>query len=151
MTINKTREELVPMVRAFLGDMTQLNRLIPGVEVSEDRLKLALDLALDQYNNTPPFETVTFQTFPSLAIIVHGAAIQALIMAGLVHTRNRLDFNDGGISQVVQNKAPEYQSWIQNMLDGYRTELLNIKISRNMERNFGVIPSPYGNVFDYDC
>ena len=145
--INKSKDELVKIVRTFLGDTVEDNKLIPDEELSDDKIRLALDLALDEYNNTPPFESRTFETFPSLSIIVHGATIQALIMAGLVQSRNYLNFSDGGIQEVVSDKAAAFQSWIGNLVGRYREEALNLKTSLNMEQNFGVIPSPYGNVF----
>jgi hypothetical protein len=145
--INKSKDELLAMLRAFLGDTAEENKLIPDEELSNDKLKLALELALDEYNNTPPFEARTFETFPSLAIIIHGAAIQALIMAGLVQSRNFLNFSDGGVQEVISDKAQAYQSWIGNLVTAYRDEALSVKTALNMEQNFSVIPSPYGNVF----
>lgn len=148
--IKKTEDELVAMLRAFLGDTPEENKLIPDKEISDDKLKLALTMALDEYNNTPPFEARTFLTFPSLTIIIHGGAIQALMMAGIVQTRNYLNFSDGGIQEVISDKGPAYQGWIQNLVGKYQQEALNLKTALNMERNFGVIGSPYGNVFDSD-
>lgn len=137
-------------MRTFLGDTPESNRLIPDQELSDDKLGLALDLALDEYNHTPPFENQAFENFPSLAVILHGGAIQALIMAGIVMSRNYLNFSDGGIQEVISDKAQAYQSWIANLISSYREGALNIKTALNMERNFGVIPSPYGNVFNLD-
>jgi hypothetical protein len=148
--IGRSRDELVGLVRSFLGDRPEENRLIPDYEVSDDKIKLALEMTLDQYNNTPPFERVTFERLPSLTLIIHGTAIQCLVMAGIVQSRNTLNFTDGGIPQVVAGKSQEYQSWIANLLGAYREEMLSIKTSLNMERNFGVVGSPYGGVFDYD-
>lgn len=148
--INKTREQLVPMLRTFLGDSVENNRLIPGEEISDDKLGLALDLALDEYNNTPPFEQRTFLTFPSLKVAIYGGAVQALIMAGLIQTRNYINFSDGGIQEVLSDKAPAYQAWIANLLQSYREEAMALKTSLNMEQNFGVITSPYGNTFNFD-
>lgn len=147
--INKSKEELVKMLRTFLGDTPEDNKLIPDQELSDDKLGLALDMALDLHNHTPPFESKTFSTFPSLTLVLHGAAIQALIMAGIVQNRNYLNFSDGGIQEVVSDKGPAYQSWIQNLMSQYREETLSLKTSLNMERGFGIIPSPYGNTFDY--
>jgi hypothetical protein len=146
--IQKTKEELVKMLRTFLGDTEEENRLIPGQELSDDKLGLALDLAIDEYNHYPPFENTNYLTFPSLALIIHGGAIQALIMAGLIQSRNYLNFSDGGIQEVINDKAASYQSWIGNLMSRYQQEALALKTSLNMERNFGVIPSPYGNFYD---
>jgi len=147
--INKSKEELVVLLRTYLGDSPEENRIIPGKETSDDKLSLALDLALDEYNNTPPFETRTFQTFPSLITILSGAAIQALVMAGLVQSRNHLQFSDGRFSTVIEDKSPAYQAWINQIIATYQRNVSAIKTSLNMERNFGVISSPYGNVMDF--
>lgn len=148
--INQTQDELLKKLRTFLGDTEAENRLIAGVELSDDKLRLALDMALDEYNHFPPFETRTFATFPSLTLILHGGAIQALIMAGLVQSRNYLNFSDGGIQEVISDKAASYQAWIGQLMSRYQNEALSLKTSLNMEQNFGVIPSPYGNSFDTD-
>jgi hypothetical protein len=148
--IRKTEDELIKLVRTFIGDTPEENRLVPDRELSDDKLRLALQLTLDNYNNTPPYENVSYLNFPSLTLIIHGAVIQSLIMAGILQSRNYLQFNDGGISEVVSDKAAVYQSWIGNIIGAYREEMANIKVSLNMERNFGVIASPYGNVFDFN-
>ena len=147
--INKSKEELIKMLRTFLGDSPEENKLIPDQEISDDKLALALDMALDLHNKTPPFENTTFQTFPSLTLMLHGGAIQALIMAGIVQNRNYISFSDGGVQEVLSDKGPAYQGWIQNLMGQYREETLNLKTSLNMERGFGIIPSPYGNTQDW--
>ena len=143
-----TREELVLTLRTFLGDTVEENKLIPDQELSDDKLGLALDLALDEFNNFPPFENRTFETMTSLALMIHGGAIQALMMAGIVQNRNYLNFSDGGIQEVVSDKGPAYQSWIGQLVSRYQQEAINQKTALNMERNFGIISSPYGNNFD---
>lgn len=148
--IRKTEEQLVKLLRTFLGDTPEENKLIPDQELSDDKLKLALVLAIDQYNHTPPFENTTYLTFPSLNVLIHGSAIQALIMAGIVMDRNYLNFSDGGIQEVISDKGRMYQGWIGNLVGQYKEEAMSLKTALNMERNFGVIGSPYGNVFDSD-
>lgn len=148
--IRRSEDELIKYVRTFLGDTPEENKLVADKELSDDKIRLALQMTVDSYNNTPPYEAVNYVSFPSLTLMIHGAVIQCLIMAGILQSRNYLQFNDGGISEVVSDKAAAYQSWIGNIIGAYREEMMNIKVSLNMERNFGVIPSPYGNVFDFD-
>lgn len=147
--INKSKEELIKMLRTFLGDTPEENKLIPDEELSDDKLGLALELALDIHNNTEPFENRTFQTFPSLQLIIHGGAIQALIMAGIISDRNYLNFSDGGIQEVVSDRGQRYIGWLQNLMQQYREQTIGLKTSLNMERGFGIIPSPYGNTVDW--
>jgi hypothetical protein len=148
--IGLSKKDLLKRLRTFLGDTPEKNHLIPDQELTDDELNLAMDLCLDEYNHLPPFENHTFETFPSLILIIHGSAIQCLIMAGIVQQRNYLNFSDGGVNEVISDKGPAYQSWVQSLIAGYQQGAMNLKTSLNMERNFGVIPSPYGNSYDFD-
>ncbi len=146
--INLTEEQVLKHLRTFLGDRPEDNKLIPGEELSVDKLKLAVALTIDEFNNAPPFTSFTLQTFPSLMVLIHGATVQCLIMAGLIQSRNYLQFSDGGISEVIGDKAPSYQGWINQLagiLGNYKKTSEDIKVSINMEQGFGFIPSPYGN------
>lgn len=145
--INLTMDQAVSRLRVFLGDTKSENKLIPGEELSDDKLRMAIELTIDEFNNAPPFTSFTLATFPSLLVLMHGATVQSLIMAGLVQTRNYLQFSDGGISEVLGDKAPMYQGWINQLasvLKNYKETTEAIKVSINMEQGFGVIPSPYG-------
>ena len=145
--INLTEDQAIKHLRTYLGDNPTDNKLIPGEELGPDKLKLAIALALDEFNNTPPFMTFTLTDFPSLSVMLQGATVQCLIMAGLIQSRNYLQFSDGGISEVLGEKAPIYQGWIQllsSTLKNYKQSSDEIKIAINMERSWGVIPSPYG-------
>lgn len=143
-----TEDAAIKMLRTFLGDTKDDNKLIPGEELGHDKLKLAIALTLDEFNNAPPFTSFTLQTFPSLMVLMHGATVQCLIMAGLIQSRNYLQFSDGGISEVIGDKAPMYQGWINQLasvLANYKSTTEAIKVSINMEQGFGYIASPYGN------
>lgn len=149
--ISLTKEQLQDRLRLYIGDRPEDNKLIPGYELEPDKLNLALDLVLDEFNNSPPFTAFTFASFPSLMIMLHGGTVHCLIMAGLIQARNYLNFNDGGISEVISDKSPQYQSWIQTisgLLKNYKQMSDELKIALNMENAFGVIASPYGNFYD---
>lgn len=149
--INLTIDQAISRLREFIGDRPENNKLIPGYELSDDKLRLAIELSLDEFNNTPPFMSFTLKDFPSLKVLLHGSTIQCLIMAGLIQSRNYLQFSDGGISEVISDKAPSYQGWVQQMsgmLKNYAQVTDEIKIAINMESAFGVIPSPYGSWYN---
>lgn len=149
--IKLTKEQVRDRLRLFIGDRPEDNKLIPGFELEDDKLELALDLTLDEFNHTPPFFNFTFAQFPSLMVLIHGGTVHCLIMAGLVQARNYLNFNDGGISEVISDKSPQYQGWIQSIsgiLGNYKQQSDALKTALNMENMFGVIVSPYGNFYD---
>jgi len=125
-------------LRLFLMDTEELNRLVRGKEIDDDRLDLAIELTISDWNTTTPvIGRVSIGSFPSLYLLLHGAAIQCLKMGGLWQTRNELTYNSGGSSFVRANKTPYYQSWIQNFSSEYEAKKLNYKIQRNVEGAYG--------------
>lgn len=133
-------------LRLFTMDTPELNRLIRGNEIDEDRLELAIILTISDWNTTTPIiGKVTLGNFPSLYLLLHGAAIQCLKMAGMYQSRNELTYSSGGSSFVRSNKTPYYQSWIQNFASEYEAKKLNYKIQKNVEGGYG-----YGFGSEYD-
>jgi hypothetical protein len=125
-------------LRLFLMDTEELNRLIRTKEIDDERLDLALELTVSDWNTTTPLiGRVTLGTFPSLYLLLHGATIQCLKMAGLYQSRNELTYNSGGSSFIRSNKTPYYQSWIQNFASEYEAKKLNYKIQKNVEGGYG--------------
>lgn len=130
---DKAREYL----RLFLMDTAELNRLLRRQEIDDRRLDLAIQLTLSDWNTTTPMiGAVNIATFPSFYLLIHGAAIQCLKMAGLYQSRNELTYSSGGSSFIRANKTAYYQSWIQNFSSEYETKKLNIKIQQNVEGSY---------------
>lgn len=133
-------------LRLFTMDTPELNRLIRGYEIDEDRLELAIILTISDWNTTTPvLGSVSLGNFPSLYLLIHGAAIQCLKMAGLYQSRNELTYSSGGSSFVRANKTPYYQSWIQNFASEYEAKKLNYKIQQNVQGAYG---KGFGSEYD---
>lgn len=140
--LNKARKYL----RLFTMDTPELNRLVRGYEIDEDRLELAIILTISDWNTTTPvIGKTTLGNFPSLYLLLHGSAIQCLKMAGLYQSRNELTYSAGGSSFVRANKTPYYQSWIQNFASEYEAKKLNFKIQQNIEKSYG---KGFGSEYD---
>lgn len=132
------REKAREYLRLFLMDTEELNRLLGRKEIDDKRLDLAIMLTISDWNTTTPvLRPVSVANFPSLYLLIHGAAIQALKMAGLYQSRNELTYNAGGSSFVRANKTAYYQSWIQNFAADYEAKKINFKIQRNVESAYG--------------
>ena len=125
-------------LRLFTQDTPELNRLIQGYEINDDKLELAIVLTISDWNTTTPvIGKTTIGTFPSLYLLIHGATIQMLKMAGLYQSRNELTYNSGGTTIVRSNKTPYYQSWLTNLASEYEAKKLNYKIQKNIEGSYG--------------
>lgn len=144
LTQEKVGAVLVRKLRNYLRDDPVLNELIEGKESSDGQLREAVLDAIEDWNNTqPPLANVTIITHPSSRLLIRGAAIEILHSAGILQSRNRLDYNDGGIVVRDKDKAPDYQAWIGHLIRDYETKKINLKKSQNIALGFGSIPSEY--------
>jgi hypothetical protein len=126
-------QEARRLLRLFLNDTPELNRLIRTQESTDEKLDLALRLATDDYNITPPLlDTPQVWNFPSLYLLIYGASIQVLRSAGLLQSRNELAYSSGGVSVRIFDKTQLYQSWIAQFVAEYERKKQNYKISVNI-------------------
>jgi len=125
-------------LRMFLMDNEEMNRLLGRKEIDDDRMELAIIMTISDWNTTAPvIGRHDIVSWPSLYLLMHGAAIQCLIMAGFYQSRNELTYNSGGSSFVRSNKTPYYQSWIQNLSSSYESKKMQLKIQNNIEGAYG--------------
>src|SRR5258708_5945987 len=111
--------QFVQMIRNYMRDHAELNRLIQGVEHSDRLIAWAVIDAIDDYNSTPPLTRVGLTNFPSMSILRLGTVINLLESVGLLMTRNQISFSNGGIQVGVSDKTPLLQSWIQLLTNNY--------------------------------
>lgn len=143
-TEEKLGQLLIRKLRAFLRDQPVLNELIEGKESGDGELRDAILDAIEDWNNTqPPIAPVNIRTHPSQRLLIRGAAIEILFSAGILQSRNRLDYNDGGIVVRDKDKAPDYQAWIARLVNDYEMKKINLKKSSNIAIGFGAVPSEY--------
>jgi len=134
-------------LRMFLQDTPELNRLIRDYELDDEHLRFAIDMAISDWNSTlPPLPRKSIENFPSLYLLMHGAAIQALIMAGIRQSRNELQYSSGGSSFMRSNKTGHYQSWISLFKNDYEMKKRGYKMSQNVRRGYGEVYSEYDNL-----
>jgi hypothetical protein len=135
---DQTRQEFRKMLRLFLNDSPELNRLIRTFESTDEKLDLATALALSDFNDTPPLlGTYTVATFPSLYLLIYGASINVLRSAGLLQSRNELAYSSGGVSVRIFDKTQLYQSWISQFMAEYEMKKRNFKIALNINSSLG--------------
>jgi len=138
-------------LRLFLNDTPKLNRLIRKEESTDEKLDLAILLAIDDYKITPPpLGIVSVENFPSIWLLLYGATIQVLRSAGLLQARNELVYQAGNVSVRIYDKGPAYQSWIENFRQEYEEKKRTFKISLNIASAMGGgVQSEYANLMAY--
>ncbi len=134
---NIALQQFVGMVRAYMRDYPELNRLITGEEHSDRLIAWAIIDALEDFNTTPPMTQFQFSNFPSKGLLLRGAVINLLESVGLLMTRNHLTFSDGGIQVGVSDKTPLIQSWIQLLTNKYEQKKDRLKVAINIEGGWG--------------
>jgi hypothetical protein len=130
--------QVAQIVRAFLRDYPELNRLTRGVEHSDRLIFWAIADAIDDWNTTPPLiGPVDIGNFPSKHLLVRGTVITLLESLGLLMTRNHLTFSDGGIQVGVSDKTPLIHAWLQMFKNNYESKKLRLKVAINIENAWG--------------
>lgn len=125
-------------LRLFMRDTPAFNRLIRKEESDDELMTFAIEMAISDWNSTTPLiSPVNIESFPSLYLLMHGAAIQLLKTNGILQARNELNYSAGGSSFIRSNKSNYYMQWMQNFSAEYQMAKRNIKISQNISRGWG--------------
>lgn len=129
--------QFVSVVRMFLRDYPELNRLIKGEENSNRIIAWAILDALDDFNTTPPMTSFQLSNFPSVSLLTRGTVISVLESLGQLMTRNQLTFSDGGIQVGISDKTPLLMQWISLFTNKYEEKKKQLKIALNIEGGWG--------------
>ena len=141
-------EKLIMMLRTYLSDSAEDNTLIAGSENDKERLLLCLVLAVDDFNRSiTPITAHTLENFPSLTLLMEGAAIQSLKQAIFKYIRNSLQYNDGGVNVSLMEKSQEYETALRRMSDMYYTRAQRLKEAMNLEQCYGGVSSEYMDLY----
>lgn len=145
------QEKVRRYLRLFLNDTPELNRLIRRQESTDEKLDLAVLLAIDDYQITPPpLGPVSIENFPSMWLLLYGAAIQVLRSAGLLQSRNELVYQAGNVSVRIFDKTQLYQSWIAQFVADYERKKASFKVATNIAGALaGGVASEYANLMAY--
>lgn len=142
--VTKRMEKARRYLRLFMRDTPQLNRLIRKEESDNELFDFAIEMCISDWNTSPPLiGSVSIANFPSLFLLMHGAAIQILSTQGLLQARNQLQYNAGGSSFMRSDKTNIYFQWMTAFDNKYQLQKRNIKIHQNIENGWGGVVSEY--------
>lgn len=133
-TASKRMNQLVAMIRGYMRDRPELNRLIAGEETNDRLIAWAVIDVIEDWNTTPPFlAPISLSNIPSVSILRDAITARILESAAMLQMRNHLNFNDGGISVSVSDKAPQYLNFAQYLWNRYEQKKGAFKSSQNIE------------------
>ena len=136
-------DNFVEIVRTWLRDHAELNRLLSGEETGPRLVATCVAKAIDYYNTSGPPVTATLETFPSLSLLMDLTAIEVLQSAIFIKARNYLLYNDGATINVEAN-IELYERIINRLRAVADRQLDSVKVSVNIMGAFGDgVPSEY--------
>lgn len=133
--------QFVQMVRLWLRDYAELNRLLEGEEHSDRLIVWATLDAMEDFNETPPPLSFSFSAIPK-SILRYGVALNLYESLMFLSVRNSLAYSDGGINVNLDKSGQIMQ--IRSMMEAtYERKKREWKISKNIAAGYGGIQSEY--------
>lgn len=149
--VTQSTRDFVQMVRGYLRDHPELNRLVAGEESSDRQIAWAVLDALSDFNGTPPFlgpfslEDLLLKN--QHALLLRMTTTTLLESVGLLQTRNHINYSNGGISVGVNDKTPLIMNWLKYFKSTTEQMKQRVKVSLNIEGILG--PSNTGVNSEY--
>jgi len=134
-------QQFVQVVRLYMRDHPQLNRLVAGEESSDRMIAWATMDALADFNGTPPMiGTFTLEMLlqrDQQALLLRMVTCSLLESVGLLQTRNHVNYSNGGINVGVNDKTPLIMNWLQYFKGTTEQMKQRVKVTFNIEQILG--------------
>ena len=125
------------MVRSYMRDYPELNRLLDGQETGDRLLDTCIMLGVDYFNVNHAPTTITLATFPSLKLLLLLTVCEVLESVMLLKARNSLVYSDSGFNVNNEGNIALYQGLLQAFRAQSEVLLDRVKVSLNIMQNFG--------------
>jgi hypothetical protein len=135
-----TRRRAMFMSRQFLRDYPDENELLFGeLEYDWSDMKLAAQMAMNDWNQTPPVSNTDLEDFPKEVrnLLYRRIAIELIHMGTHGQARNQYNYSDQGFSVQENDKAPMYMRLAQQMEQKYEKRKKKWKMTQNMRTFWG--------------
>ncbi len=143
---------VVEDVRTYLRDSVGLNTLLSGkVENQDYNIESAIKMALSMYNSMTPISGDTITSMP-YGFLINDSVIEVLISAGILHTRNNLQYSSGGVTVNDHSQGGAYQGLAQILvqLKNLKASEKQYKLQRNIEGCYSGVSSEFRDSrYDY--
>jgi hypothetical protein len=148
--VSFTPQSLIELIRRFLRDTPKLNELRGVFESDEFDIKLYINMAISDWNNTPPLiSPVGLDNFPCPNWLILAPVVYAVRSAAVQHYRNELPYNDSGITVDPWSKGNPYMKFADTLSQYVENQKRDFKYALNLASTFGVVRSPEYLVWDY--
>lgn len=135
-----TFRAFVQMVRLYLRDFEELNRIVSGEETSDRQIAWAILDAVSDFNGTPHFTSMSLEDLLQKnqhALVLRMTTIAIIESVGLLQTRNHINYSNGGINVGVNDKTPMLMNWLQYFKATTEQLKQRVKVAINIEGILG--------------
>jgi hypothetical protein len=130
----------VAMVRLYIRDNPELNRLVRGEESNDRQIAWAVFDALSNFNGTPPLTNFIIDELlmrNQASLLLRMTVVALLESVALLQIRNHINYSNGGINVGVNDKAPMILQWLQYYKAYTEQMKLRVKVALNIETILG--------------
>jgi hypothetical protein len=138
--MSQATRDFVQVVRLYMRDFPELNRLVAGEESTDRQIAWALMDALADFNGTPPIGGCSLDYLLSRnqhSLVLRMTVITLLESVGLLQTRNHINYSNGGITVGVNDKTPMIMNWLQYYKATTEQMKQRVKVAFNIEGILG--------------
>jgi hypothetical protein len=138
--MSQTFRDFIQLVRLYMRDFPELNRIVAGEESSDRQIAWAVYDAMADFNGTPHFTCFTLEDILQKnqhALILRMATISLIESVGLLQTRNHINYSNGGINVGVNDKTPLLMQWLQYFKATTEQMKQRVKVAINIEGILG--------------
>jgi len=145
-----TPETIIFCARKFMRDTAKQNEL-RGIDESDDSIfKLAINMAISDWNTTPPLlAAVGLEDFPAFDWLIISTAMFVLQSAGVLQYRNELQYSDAGTSVNPWSKGPVYFQTAGFWANLCEQKKRDYKYALNVSKTFGIARTSEYMMWDY--
>jgi hypothetical protein len=142
LSLSPSLSAFVPVVRGYLRDMPELNRLIAGKETGDRMIAWAVMDALSWFNGTPHLTNLSVDDLFAINqhyLLLRMTTCTLLESIGQLQTRNHINYSNGGINVGVNDKTPLIQNWLQYYRSSVDQLMQRVKVALNIEGILGEV------------
>jgi hypothetical protein len=122
-------------IRLFIRDNVEENRLIDGVEFTDEDIEHYLEVALGLFNLMPPLSSHTLEGLPKTAkvIVLYGTLANMFGGRAAQAARNQMSYSDGGLTVPIEERYQYYKDLADTYHNLFNRYASTWKTSVNMD------------------
>ena len=138
-------------IRIYARDIPELNILLEGrLQSPEELVELAMRLAAEDFNATPPLSAYRVEDFPSDTVMLYGVLHHLANAEAERQLRNQVTYNAQGLNAGIDDKYPQYAQLAAYYKQLFEQKIREHKVYSNYASCWGGVDSPYSALNEYD-